>query len=41
MRHILVILSLSALLVTAMVAPAFVEKGGFPHENSNNHACHG
>ena len=35
------VLSLSALLVSAMAAPAFADKGGFPSERNGNHACHG
>jgi hypothetical protein len=41
MRRILMVLSLSALLVSAMAVPAFADKGGLPNEKNDNKACHG
>ena len=41
MRRILMVLSLSALLVSAIAVPAFADKGGLPNEKNDNKACHG
>ena len=44
MRRILMVGTVALIMAALMVAtavPVFANKGGFPSENSSNHACHG